>query len=157
MQKINKKVLVVKPSIDTRYNETKLTTHNFDSVDCMVVDTLDDINSMIEKYDVVVIDEGQFFLGLKRCIVKWLKKYNIHIIVGGLDGDYKQEPIGEFLPLIPHSDTCVKLTSLCMVCKDGTPGIFSHRYNESTSMLTESQILVGGAESYLPVCRLHLK
>lgn len=149
-QKIDNKVLVVKPSIDNRYNENKLTTHNFDSVECMVVDSLDEIDNHIHNYDILVIDEGQFFQNLKNKVIVWLKKNIIHIIIGGLDGDYKKEPIGDILELIPHSDACTKLTSLCMFCKDGTIAPFTLRLIESKDL-----VLVGGSESYMPVCRKH--
>ena len=130
-QKIDNKVLVVKPSIDNRYNDKKLTTHNFDSVECMVVDSLEEIDSLICNYDVLILDEGQFFANLKKYVVCWLKKNIIHIIIGGLDGDYKREPIGEILELIPHSDTCTRLID------------------------SKDLVLVGGSESYMPVCRKH--
>jgi thymidine kinase len=149
LQKINKTVLVVKPKIDNRYNEDKLTTHNFDSVDCIVVDRLEEL-TLNEEYDTIVIDEGQFFPDLKTTVLKWLESYDFNIIVGGLDGDFQKNPIGEILELIPHSDNCIKLNSLCMICKDGTPAPFTKRMIKSND-----KVLVGGSESYMPVCRTH--
>jgi thymidine kinase len=149
LQKINKNVLVVKPKIDNRYNEDKLTTHNFDSVDCIVVDRLEEL-TLNEEYNTIVIDEGQFFIDLKTTVLRWLVDYDINIIVGGLDGDFQKNPIGEILELIPHSDNCIKLNSLCMICKDGTPAPFTKRMIKSND-----KVLVGGSESYMPVCRTH--
>ena len=152
-QVINKKVLVIKAKIDNRYIVDKITTHDFESVECIVINNLSEINdSMILQYDAVVIDEGQFIPDLKSTIVQWLENYNIDIIVAGLDGDYMKNPIGNILELIPHADTVEKLCSLCNVCKDGTLAPFTFRtisYNDV--------ILVGGAESYIPVCREHYK
>jgi thymidine kinase len=150
LQKIDKKVIVVKPIIDNRYIANKITTHNFDSVECMVLTKLSDIDN-INIYDTIVIDEGQFFTDLKETVITWLDKYNINIIVGGLDGDFQRNPIGQILDLIPHSDQCIKLTSLCNICKDGTIAPFSRRIVQSNNT-----ILVGGSESYIPVCRKHL-
>jgi thymidine kinase len=149
LQKIDKKVLVIKPTIDNRYNDNKLTTHNYDSVECIVTDRLDSITG-VDSYNVVVVDEGQFFPDLKKTIVQWLDNYNLHIVVGGLDGDFQRNPIGEILDLIPHSDQCIKLTSLCSVCKDGTIAPFSRRIIQSND-----KVLVGGSDMYIPVCRKH--
>ena len=151
LQVINKKVLIIKASIDDRYILDKITTHDFDSVECITVVRLDEItDSMIMQYDAVVIDEGQFIPDLKSTVVQWLENYNIDIIVAGLDGDYMKNPIGSILELIPHAEKVEKLCSLCNVCKDGTLAPFTFR-----TLKSNDTILVGGAESYIPVCRTH--
>jgi len=151
LQQINKKVLVIKPTIDNRYNEHKLTTHNYDSVDCIVLKCLSDIDmKLVKSCDMIVIDEGQFFSDLKETVLFWLVNYKINIIIGGLDGDYQRNPIGNILELIPHSDVCTKLTSLCIDCNDGTAAPFTRRIIKSNE-----QILVGGSDMYEPVCRQH--
>ena len=48
------------------------------------------------------------------------------------------------------ADKCVKLNSLCNICKDGTEAPFSFRLVKSNDI-----VLVGGSESYIPVCRKH--
>lgn len=146
----NKKFIVVKHSKDNRYVSNMMTTHNFVSIDCMLFTKLSDINN-INTYDAIVIDEGQFFTDLKETISYWLDNYNINIIIGGLDGDFQRKPIGQILELIPLSDTCIKLTAECKLCNDGTRAPFSRRIVDSTDT-----ILIGGAESYIPVCRKHL-
>ena len=128
----------------------KITTHNFDSVECIVLEKLNEIDYMIKDYHTIVIDEGQFFSDLKSTVLIWLENYSVNIIVGGLDGDFQKNPIGMILDLIPHSDSCIKLCSLCNVCKDGTPAPFSLR-----TVKSDDKVLVGGAESYIPVCRKH--
>ena len=151
LQKIEKKILVIKPIIDSRYNQDKITSHNYESVDCMVLEKLADIaNDEINKYNTIVVDEGQFFSDLVPVVTKWVDNFNVDIIVGGLDGDFQRQPIGTILDLIPHADQCHKLSSLCNGCKDGTPAPFSFRLVDSSD-----KVLVGGSESYIPVCRKH--
>ena len=96
---------------------------------------------------VIAIDEGHFFPDL-LAFVKKIEKYNKIIIISGLDGDYKREPIGDILKLIPLCDDVVKLKALDMVDKDGSEAIFSKRIVES-----DEQILVGAQESYIAVSR----
>ena len=147
---INKKVIVIKPEIDTRYLANKLTTHNFESVDSIVLAQLKDLTIDITKYDTIIIDEGQFFNDLKEMVVCWLEEYNINIIVTGLDGDFEKNPIGQILSLIPHAEKCNKINSLCNLCNDGTEGCFSFR-----KVSTKNTVLIGGVDLYIPVCRAH--
>jgi thymidine kinase len=148
---IDNKILVIKPLIDNRYLTDKITSHNYESVDCIVVNNLSEIDeNIIKNLDAIVIDEGQFFNDLFCIVKKWLNTYNIKIIIAGLDGDFQQNPIGEILKLIPLSNKCIKLNSLCNICKDGTKAPFSFRLDES-----KSSILVGGSDKYIPLCRKH--
>lgn len=153
LQQLEKNVLVIKPSIDNRYEKgtRELITHNNESVKCNVLERLSDLDEFVIKIvDTIVIDEGQFFSDLKETVLFWLANYKINIIVGGLDGDYQRNPIGKILELIPHSDVCTKLTAMCIECNDGTSAPFTRRTVQS-----DEQILVGGSDMYEPVCRMH--
>jgi thymidine kinase len=150
LKTINKKILVIKPQIDTRYKTDKITTHNYESADCLVLENLNSLTNEINNYDVIIIDEGQFFSDLKQTIVQWVDNFKVHIIIGGLDGDFQRKPIGDILELIPYSDKCIKLNSYCNMCKDETEGPFSLRLIKSND-----KVLIGGSESYIPVCRKH--
>jgi thymidine kinase len=148
---INKKVIVIKPLIDNRYISNKITSHDFDSADCYVLSCLSEINNdTLKEYDTIIIDEGQFFNDLKSTILFWIDNFNVNIIIAGLDGDFQRNPIGQILELIPYSDKCKKLNSFCNMCKDGTQAPFTFRINKSIN-----KVLVGGAESYMPLCRNH--
>jgi thymidine kinase len=114
---INKKILIIKPKIDNRYIENKITSHDLESVECKIINNLNEISDEeIKNIDVLIIDEGQFFNDLYDNINKWLNNYPINIIVAGLDGDFQRKPIGQILNLIPLSDKCIKLNSICNIC-----------------------------------------
>ena len=146
---INKKVLVIKTRIDNRYNDNKITSHNFETAECVCLDLLSELKN-VSDYDNIIIDEGQFFNDLKDTVIKWLDEYNVNIIISGLDGDFEKNPIGQILSLIPHAEKCIKLNSLCNICNDGTEAPFSFR-----KVSSKNKILVGGVEAYIPVCRKH--
>ena len=153
LKTINKTVLVIKPNIDDRYTkDNKIVSHNFESCECVSVNDLSQLllADIINKYDTVIIDEGQFIPDLKKCVVDWLNNSNLNIIIGSLDGDYNRHPIGQVLELIPYANKCHKFSSLCSICNDGTKAPFTKRLVESSD-----QILVGGKESYIPVCSKH--
>ena len=69
------------------------------------------------------------------------------IYIGGLDGDFERKKFGKILDLIPLCDKITKLVSLCSLCKNGTPGIFSMRLSQ------EKEQKVIGSDNYIPVCR----
>jgi thymidine kinase len=147
---IEKKVLVIKPLLDDRYENNKIISHSFESEECNTIDFLYKLNDQVIKYDLIVIDEGQFFPDLKEAVIKWVEEYNKEVLVGGLDGDFKRQPIGKILDLIPYADKCKKISSMCKLCNDGTKAIFSHRTSDNNE-----QVQIGGSESYAPLCRKH--
>jgi len=151
LKTINLKYVVIKSSIDTRYEKNYIVAHNNEKESCIITNDLLNIeDSIILDCNTVIIDEGQFLKNLKLKVLYWLEKLNKNIIIGGLDGDYKRNKIGEILDLIPYADKCIKLSALCKYCNDGTPGIFSYR-----KVNDNRQILIGADETYIPVCRNH--
>ena len=97
--------------------------------------------------EVIGIDESQFFQDL-NLFVREAEKYNKIFIIAGLDGDYKREPIGQILSLIPLCDDVIKLTALDMIDNDGSIGIFTKRIIKNNS-----QLLIGAGEAYKAVSR----
>ena len=71
------------------------------------------------------------------------------VIISGLDGDYQRKPFGHVLNIIPLCDSVIKLNSLCMIKKDGTPASFTKRINNNSN----EQKLVGATDSYISVSR----
>lgn len=137
---------VINHSSDTRYDDTMLSTHDKIMIPCIQTETLRRVTNEIAKVDVILINEGQFFEDLYDFVVDMLKM-NKKIYVSGLDGDFKRTKFGKILDLIPLCDKVTKMTSLCSLCKNGTPGLFSMRLtNEKEQMLI-------GSSNYIPVCR----
>jgi thymidine kinase len=139
-------VSVVNHSIDTRYHDTMLSTHDKVMIPCIKTNCITDILDILTNSQVIIINEGQFFDDLYTTVVSLLSQGK-KIYVGGLDGDFERKKFGQILDLIPMCDKVTKLTSLCSICKNGTPGIFSKRL----TMETEQTIV--GSDIYIPVCR----
>ena len=152
-------ILMINHSSDIRYSEnTFITSHDNIKIPCIAMSSLstilktgdnDDIDLSKIKY--IFINEGQFFDDLYTIIKKILFEYKIIIYICGLDGDYKQDPFPncKLLDLIPLSTTIIKLYAKCSYCINKAP--FTKRIINSTNIY-----LVGGAESYQPVCIEHL-
>jgi thymidine kinase len=156
----NISVAVINHTIDNRYDDELLSTHDKVKIPCIKTERLSDvwtkddlisIHRVEEKFkvatsDVILINEGQFFEDLYEIVVEMLKQ-NKKIYICGLDGDFERKKFGQILDLIPLCDKVTKLTSLCSLCKNGTPGIFSMRLTQETDQT------VVGSDNYIPVCR----
>jgi thymidine kinase len=147
-------VVVINHAVDIRYHDSMLSTHDKIMIPCIQTSNIADIwvnsNSMyyetLHNADVILINEAQFFNDLQYCVTDMLKEKK-KVYISGLDGDFERKKFGEILDLIPICDKVTKLTALCSICKDGTPGIFSLRLSKETQ-----QMLIG-SDNYLPVCR----
>lgn len=147
---IGKKVLTINYHLDLRYSNNKIVSHDNFGIDCMMVDEIDHkVNKIINKYDVIVINEAQFFDNLKLNVIHWVDDLKKIVIVSGLDGDFHRNKFGEILDLIPFCDDYIKLKAFCSLCKDGTSALFSLK-TKSLDKLIDI-----GTEQYIPVCRKH--
>jgi len=161
-QYCNISVCAINHSIDNRYDNDLISTHDYIKIPCIKTDTLSHIwkeepetNGMFKILrdreqlyfsDVILINEGQFFDDLYETVVSMLKQGKC-IYVAGLDGDFKKQKFGQILDLIPLCDKVTKLTSLCGICKDGTEAIFSKRLTD------EKEQTIVGSSNYIAVCR----
>ena len=149
-------VSIINHSIDTRYHDSMLSSHDKIMAPCFQTDKLSNIwnsnnvdsevNKCLHNSDVILINEGQFFPDLYEVVIDMVQK-NKKVYICGLDGDFERKKFGSILDLIPHCDKVNKLTSLCSLCKDGTRGIFSMR------LTNEKEQTIVGSDNYIPVCR----
>jgi len=146
---INRKSLCINFDGDNRYGEDEnLYSHDLNSVQCVKVNNLSQIEKkMILENDLILINEAQFFDDLIECCSIWCDEYKKNIIVSGLDGDFKRQPFGKILDLIPMADSVTKLTAYCTICKDGTLAPFTKR------ITNEKEQIVIGSSNYIAVCR----
>ena len=161
----NISVAVINHTIDNRYDDELLSTHDKIKIPCIKTERLFDIwtdpvnmeenialvprikdKFKVATSEVILINEGQFFPDLEE-FVKILLEYNKKVYVCGLDGDFERKKFGQILNLIPLCDEVHKLSSLCSLCKNGTKGIFSMRLS------SEKEQMVVGSDNYIPVCR----
>jgi len=150
--------LVINYAHDTRYSQTKLSTHDRREIPCTQALNLCEVANIAPKMnetivpdafatcEVILINEGQFF----KDIVEWVKcaveTYHKRVYVCGLDGDFRREAFGDWLNLIPFCDEVTKLRSYCGCCKK-CPALFTYRKTDA-----QEQELIG-TDEYLPVCR----
>lgn len=148
---LGKQILVVNHAKDVRYGRGVM-SHDKVHVHAIALDKLSDIfrNKDLYKSDIVFVDEGQFFHDLHSVCVDLVDVLGKTVVVSALDGTWERKPFEQVVNLIPMADDVVRLKAMCMICRDGTPAPFSKRIVEGNSLE-----IVGGIESYIPVCRHH--
>ena len=93
----NKKIIVIKPSIDNRYSNQKIITHNELSHDCFAMSNWDSVHKEFEftkeKVDIVFLDEIQFMETNKTINnVERILNDGIDVVCAGVDQDSRGRP-----------------------------------------------------------------
>ena len=142
----NQKVKAFKAKVDNRYSKDKIVSHDKNTIDSIPIENSSDLFDLGNEYDVVGIDEAQFFDDELVTVCKNLAKNKTRVIIAGLDKDYKGLPFGPMPLIMCEADYLDKLSAICMKCgKDA-----SHTQRITTQ--TE-QILIGEADAYEARCR----
>ena len=142
----NLKAEIFKPSIDKRYDEIKIVSHDTNFIQSTPVESAKDILLLAQDADVVGIDEAQFFDEQIVTVCEQLASKGIRVIVAGLDMDYSGKPFAQIPNLLAIADYITKLHAICVVC--GNIANISYRKNSE-----DGQILIGEKEVYEPRCR----
>ena len=117
----NKKIIVIKPSIDNRYSNEKIITHNDLSHECYA---MNDWATTLKKFifeksevDMVFLDEIQF-MDTKDTLnnVEIILNKGIDVVCAGLDQDSRGKPWETSSMLLGLSDKIVKIYGFCNVC-----------------------------------------
>lgn len=145
-------VTVINYAGDDRYTtESMLSTHDKQMIPCILSNTIEGAiriyGESITRAETILINEGQFFPDIEEQVKRLVECLNKRVYICGLDGDFERKPLGNLLQLVPFSDHIIKLKSLCSLCRDGTPGVFSFRLTNETS-----QVVIGSS-NYIPLCR----
>jgi len=104
------------------------------------------IYDMVSGYDVIGIDEGQFFEDLKEFCVCLLRNRKTIIYIAGLDGTFDQDIFPSIQKIIPLCTSIVKKTAICDMCRI-RPASCTRRKTDQKDL-----IIVGGSEMYYPIC-----
>ena len=141
-----KKTIMVKYYADQRYSEkSEVVTHDlikYDSINCKL---LRNSFETLKQYDVIGIDEGQFFADLVE-VCEELALMGKIILIAALNGDFRMEPFPVIQRIISKADKIKLLKAYCFNChKDAK---FSLRIVQSNET-----VLIGAGEAYKPACR----
>ena len=142
----HQKVAIFKPSIDVRYSEEDVVTHEGQAIASTPVDNSSSILLLGTDCDVIGIDEAQFFDENLAAVCNTLASKGIRVIAAGLDMDFKGVPFGPMPALMAIADDVTKVHAICVRC--GAQAYVSHRL-----VANEKRVLLGETGEYEPLCR----
>jgi thymidine kinase len=140
------KVEIFKPSIDKRYSEDRVVSHDDKSIVSTPVDNSSSILLLAGEVDVVGIDEAQFFDNSIIEVCNKLADNGVRVVVAGLDMDFMGNPFGPIPALLSISEYITKVHAICMRC--GSLAQYSFRKSEEAQV-----VLLGEKDIYEPLCR----
>ena len=148
-----KKIAVFKPKIDNRYSEDSVVSHAGSSVKSFNIKNAREIFDYIDdSYDVIAIDEVQFFDEEIVEICDHFADQGKRVMVAGLDMDFRGEPFSVMPQSFTHAEFVTKLTAVCMKC--GAPATRSQRLIDGHPARYDDPIIqVGASEQYEARCR----
>ncbi|MEO0236831.1 MAG: thymidine kinase [candidate division WOR-3 bacterium] len=147
----DKKCILIKYVNDKRYGkERECCTHDLVSRNAIPTKQLSEVITRCYEYDVIGIDEGQFFPDLVDFIMLMVEQLDKIVIVAGLDGTYQGKTFGRIAELLPLSDHFVKLTAVCRRCGQDAP--FTIRRPDFNTQSNSIEI-IGADDIYEAVCR----
>jgi thymidine kinase len=143
----NLKVEIFKPSIDVRYDEMNIVSHDENAILSTPIDTSQTLLLMAQDVEVIGIDEAQFFDDEIANVCDQLAAKGIRVIVAGLDMDFMGKPFGQMPFLMAKADYVTKLHAICVKC--GNIANYSYRI-----IPNEGQFMLGAKNVYEPRCRV---
>lgn len=149
-----KDVLVFKPSIDDRYSNNEVVSHNNGRTNSYNINNAKEIYNYIGSKlpYAVAIDEVQFLSKEVIEVCEDLANHGVRVIVAGLDKDFRGEPFGVMPELLARAEFVTKLDAICQVC--GAPATRTQRLiNGVPAKYSDPIILVGAKEQYEARCR----
>ena len=140
------KVEIFKPTIDVRYEEDRVVSHDANEIRSTPVPAASNIPLLADGCDVVGIDEAQFFDNEIVSVCNALANKGIRVIVAGLDMDFKGNPFGPMPNLMATAEYVTKVHAVCT--RTGNLAQYSFRKSNDDKL-----VLLGEVNEYEPLSR----
>ena len=142
---------MLKPRLDNRDGETMIASRSGLRCECHFIEDLDRFN--VRDYDCLIVDEAQF---LTRAQVERLVRVvdidNVPVIAYGLRCDFRNELFEGSQWLLAWADTIEEVKTICWC---GKKAVCNARVVDGKMVREGEQIVLGGSECYVSLCRRH--
>ena len=150
-QERGQSALLLKPMLDNRDGARVVGSRSGLTAPCRYVEELDQID--LKAYDCVIVDEAQF---LKKAQVQQLvdivDEMDIPVICYGLRADFQGNLFEGSHWLMAWADTIEEIKTVCWCGRKAT---MNARVMGGKVVKSGEQIVLGGNESYVALCRKH--
>ncbi len=140
------KIEIFKPTVDKRYSDLDVVSHDSTTIPCTPIKTPARMLNVSPDVQVVGIDEAQFFDESIIEVAQTLANRGVRVIIAGLDTDYLGKPFGPMPGLMAIAEDVQKVHAICVRC--GNLANHSHRLSASKKL-----VVLGEKDVYEPLCR----
>ena len=140
------KVAVFKPEMDQRYAQHNVVSHDSNEFAALAVENASALLTQAIGYDVVGLDEAQFFDDEIVAVCNTLANNGVRVIIAGLDMDYKGIPFGSMPQLMATAEYVTKVHAICS--RTGRLAQYSYRLDSN-----EDLVLLGETQEYQALSR----
>ena len=140
------KVEIFKPTVDNRYDDDKVVSHDANEIRSTPVPAAANIRILADDCDVVGIDEAQFFDDSIIDVCNKLANAGKRVIIAGLDMDYRGNPFGPMPNLLAIAEYVTKVHAVCT--RSGKMASYTHR-----TVKNEDLVLLGDTRRYEALSR----
>ena len=146
------RVVIFKPRVDDRYDATDIVSHAGVRMRGVAVGSVGELLTRAQGFEVVGIDEVQFFEPSVVEAALSLAEGGTRVVVAGLDRDFRREPFGPMPLLLAHAEFVDKLQAVCHRC--GGPATTTQRLVDGRpAPYSGDTVVIGAAEQYEARCR----
>ncbi len=151
-----KRALLAKPVTDTRDGEKIVSSRMGLKRNCIWTEELLEMtDEQLKAYDCVIVDEAQFCSKEQVEFLTYIvDELHIPVICYGLRADFRNELFPGSMWLLAWADEIEEIKTVCWC---GKAAKCNARFNEHGIVREGAQVVLGGNDSYIALCRQHLK
>lgn len=155
--------ICIKPTIDTRDGKDVIKSRIGIQKECLTIDTDDNIYNLITQYRAktvlecletpkwLLVDEAQFLTKEQvDDLTQIVDEYDINVMCYGLRTDFSTNLFEGSKRLMEVADN---IEEMKISCSCGNKAIVNARFDDNNLILDGEQILIGGDNIYIPLCR----
>lgn len=140
------KVAVFKPAMDQRYAQNNVVSHDSNEFEALAVNNARELLARAQGYEVIGLDEAQFFDSDIVAVCNTLANQGIRVIIAGLDMDFKGVPFGPMPELMATAEYVTKVHAICS--QTGRLAQYSYRLDPNDDL-----VLLGETQEYQALSR----
>jgi thymidine kinase len=145
------KALMLKPAIEKRDGEATITSRSGLSAPCFYMEDIDSLD--VKNYDCLVVDEAQFLSKAQvEKLVHIVDDLGVPVVCYGLRADFRGDLFEGSTWLLAWADSIEEVKTVCWCGRKAT---WNARIENGRVVKVGEQIVLGGNESYMALCRKH--
>tara|TARA_B110000003_G_C16579914_1_gene507678 strand:- start:221 stop:796 length:576 start_codon:yes stop_codon:yes gene_type:complete len=139
-------IAVFKPTVDKRYDNKKIVSHDKNKISATTIDKSEKILELFNQADIVAVDEAQFFDYNLVNVCNKLASMGVRVIITGLDMDFLGNPFGVMPNILAIAENITKVHAICIDCGE----IANNSYRKSSK---KRLVQIGEKKDYKALCR----